>query len=118
MNTFYTLPIRTVSEANISEHWGSRSRRASEQRLVARVITAHRISNAALPMTITMKRIGPKRMDDDNLARSLKAVRDGIADALGADDGDPRLTWRYEQDSQGFAEYSVIVFIEEHGRSA
>lgn len=37
-------------------------------------------------------------MDDDNLAISAKALRDGIAEALGVDDGDKNLiTWEYDQ---------------------
>ena len=33
----------------------------------------------------------------DNLPMSLKATRDGIADWLGVDDGDPSLVWHYNQ---------------------
>lgn len=40
----------------------------------------------------------------------LKAVRDGIADALQVDDRDPRVTWRYDQ--QRGAEYGVMVEME------
>lgn len=37
-------------------------------------------------------------MDDDNLAISAKALRDGIAEALGVNDGDRSVvTWEYDQ---------------------
>jgi hypothetical protein len=36
-------------------------------------------------------------LDDDNLRSALKAVRDGVADALGVDDRDPRLSFHYHQ---------------------
>jgi hypothetical protein len=50
-------------------------------------------------VVVTLTRLAPSRgLDDDNLAASLKAVRDGVADALGlAEDRDPRVTWRYAQ---------------------
>jgi hypothetical protein len=34
-------------------------------------------------------------MDSDGVAAAAKYVRDGIARAIGIDDGDPRLDWRY-----------------------
>ena len=46
---------------------------------------------------ITLTRIAPRPLDSDNLARSFKAIRDGIADALKINDGSKRLTWNYEQ---------------------
>lgn len=52
---------------------------------------------ASKPLVITIRRIGPRMLDTDNAARAAKSVRDGIADAVGIDDGDPGLTWRYEQ---------------------
>jgi hypothetical protein len=38
-----------------------------------------------------------KTLDDDNLRGCLKAMRDGVADWLGVQDNDPRITWRYDQ---------------------
>ena len=49
------------------------------------------------PVTITMTRIAPRTLDDDNLASGFKATRDGIADWLGIDDGSKRLRWVCEQ---------------------
>jgi hypothetical protein len=43
-------------------------------------------------------------MDSDNLAIAAKSLRDGVADKLGIDDGDPRITWAYAQEkSKGYA---------------
>lgn len=36
-------------------------------------------------------------MDSDGCVGSFKAIRDGIADALGIDDGSERIRWNYEQ---------------------
>jgi hypothetical protein len=49
-------------------------------------------------VTITITRRGGRRMDDDGLTISAKHVRDGVADWLGIDDGDKRLTWIVKQD--------------------
>ena len=49
-------------------------------------------------MQITLTRIAPRTLDDDNLAAGFKATRDRVADWLGVDDGDKRLTWRYAQE--------------------
>lgn len=50
-----------------------------------------------MPVVVTITRLGPRRLDDDNLAAACKAVRDEIADAFKVDDGSPLYTWRYEQ---------------------
>lgn len=53
------------------------------------------------PVTVLLRRIGPRMLDDDNLVASLKSDRDGIADALGMKDNDKRLVWKYAQASTG-----------------
>lgn len=96
------LPIATVSEANRRDHWTVKAKR----------VKAHR--NAAwalcpvypLPCIVTLTRIAPRALDDDNLRSATKAARDGIADRLGIDDRDPRVEWRYAQ-AKGKA--SVLV---------
>ena len=48
-------------------------------------------------MVVKITRLGPRRLDDDNLAACCKYVRDAIAAKVGVDDGDARYTWVYEQ---------------------
>lgn len=107
------LPIRTVSDPNIRWHWAGRSRLARDQRWVAAVLVRAALTGRRIvpPLRIVLARRGPGRMDDDNLAGALKHVRDGVADALGIDDGDPRLTWVCGQERS--AEYAVRVVIEQ-----
>ena len=50
-----------------------------------------------LPCVVTMTRVSPRGLDDDNLRSALKATRDGIADKLGVDDRSPLVEWRYAQ---------------------
>lgn len=68
----------------------------------------------AAGLTITLTRIAPRKLDGDNLQRSLKAIRDGVADVLRIDDGNERLGWRYEQRPavKGESKYAVRVALE------
>ena len=69
-------------------------------------------------VAITLRRVGARKMDDDNLAAALKPVRDGVADALHTDDVDPRLTWVYEQRTPPSAGGETKVEIEIASREA
>ena len=95
--TVFNIPIRTISEANNRDHWSKKARRAKGQRLMARLLTLSNLSKKLERYVVTLTRIGKRKLDTDNLARSMKAIRDGIADAIGVDDGDERLRWEYEQ---------------------
>ncbi|MBE0559117.1 MAG: endodeoxyribonuclease RusA [Proteobacteria bacterium] len=107
------LPVRTWSEANLRGHWGKKARRAKKQRQAARLLV--RTARVALPkfgsIAITLTRIAPRALDTDNLASGLKAVRDGVADALGVDDGSSRTKWRYAQERGKPGEFAVRVEI-------
>ncbi len=61
-----------------------------------------------LPCVVTMTRIAPRPLDDDNLTRSAKAVRDQLA----VDDRDPRVAWRCQQERGGVHEYAVRIRLE------
>ena len=61
--------------------------------------------------SILLTRIAPCKLDSDNVQRALSAVRDGVADALGINDGSDRLTWTYEQEQQHA--YGVRIEIRE-----
>lgn len=107
MTTVY-LPIRIQSTANLRECWQAKARRAKTQRMTA-FMAMHGTERPALPVTITLTRIGAKALDSDNLAAGFKAVRDGVADWLGIDDGSPLVTWRYEQRRGKPREYAAEV---------
>ena len=105
VNTYY-LPIRTYSLTNIRVHWAAKAKRAKAQRKAAVLVSRHE-----LPCTVTLTRIAPRTLDDDNLRGALKSCRDGIADRLGIDDRDPRVTWEYAQERGKPREYGVRVEI-------
>ena len=113
----FEIPIRTVSEANTREHWAAKAKRAKMQRCVARLLMlsnmtpeiSHRLIRCKEPLMIRITQIGKRKLDSDNLARSQKAVRDGIAEAIGIDDGSELLEWEYSQEIG--KQYSVKVEI-------
>lgn len=94
------LPLHTNNGLNAREHWVARSKRVKKERGLAGTV----VPRFALPCTVTLVRISPGELDDDNLRGALKGVRDGIADRLGVDDRDPRVTWVYAQErAKGYA---------------
>jgi hypothetical protein len=109
-----TLPIKIVSEANLRQHWRKAAARKKLHRQTARLV----LQQHARPMgeteqfTVTLTRVAPRKLDDDNLASGFKAVRDGIADWLGIDDGSPRIRWQYAQHKSEAGHYSAWVRVE------
>lgn len=107
------LPLRIVSEANGREHWRAVAKRKAFQRQTARLLMQRYLRPIPeRPATITLTRIAPRTLDDDNLASGFKATRDGVADWLGIDDGSPMLTWRYAQRKGPAKHYSAEVVVE------
>lgn len=113
----FTIPGHVPSAANLREHWRTRHARTKRQRLVSNVIArayvgpSHGQALLATGGTVMLTRLAPRPLDSDNLASSLKAHRDGIADALGVDDGDQRIQWVYAQAKclKGQAAVAVII---------
>lgn len=108
----FAIQQRTVSEANKSF--------ASRAGMFAKAGRIKKQREASKFATLATLRKGPKwpgfdpgvgiritrhaptpihveQLDDDNLRSALKATRDGIAEALGIDDGDRRVIWDYCQ---------------------
>ena len=63
-------------------------------------------------LVITLTRLGPGMLDDDNLAAGFKAVRDGIAEALQVNDRHPTLRWVYAQERTERRVYGCRVLFE------
>ena len=104
------IPIRTISEANVREHWAKRAKRSKQQRGLAQLLVEGALGQRVIyGGTVTLVRLGPRRLDPDNLAGSAKHVQDGVADALGIDDGDARIRWEYQQEKS--KDYGVRVVI-------
>lgn len=115
-----TVPIKVVSEANARGHWAGKARRTKYARetvalLMRQPLAMRREALAATRnggagvVVVTLTRIAPRELDDDNLRGALKACRDGVADALGIDDRDARVTWEYAQRRGKPREYAVEI---------
>lgn len=107
------IPLRTYSLANQREHWTVRHRRAKRERTKAWVHCRQAgvwPSKRPAQIVVTLTRHAPCKLDSDNVCGALKSTRDGVADALGIDDGSELVEWRYEQEkAKG---YSVTIRIE------
>jgi hypothetical protein len=102
------IPLRLPSLSNVRLHWRAMSSLKKKQKRVTRLVLS-RVIMPPCPLTITITRIGPMKLDGDNLQASCKYVRDEIARAVGVDDGSDVYTWNYEQ---RIGTYGVEVLVE------
>jgi len=122
----FEVPVRTVSTLNARVHWAQRAKLAKTQRNMVRTCWIAvgqdrdgqlRVNAAQLwaarreqkpRLWITLTRLSRRNLDSDNLAGALKAVRDGVADCLGIDDGSERLTWVVQQEKTPVPNYQAV----------
>lgn len=92
------------SIGNQSLHWSKRRKIIRIQCLMINCAWNKLPQKPTVPCTVTLTRISPRPLDDDNLAYAFKGIRDFVADKLiprlakGRADGDPRIEWRYRQE--------------------
>ena len=100
-----TIPLALPSVANQRLHWRAKAAQVKRQRHA--VAFAVWCSTSSIngpwperpPYSVLLTRIGPRKLDSDNLASAFKAVRDQVARLLYVDDGDEsRVTWAYGQE--------------------
>lgn len=111
----FIIPIKTVSEANTREFWAAKAERVKSHRAAAFLLMRNKKRGLVVGdgMVITLTRIAPRKLDTDNNSSSMKACRDGIAEALGFDDGDERVKWAYAQRRGKPKEYAVEVSVDD-----
>ena len=95
MKISLSLPHADISP-NSRKHWRAKAVKTKEHRARAKLVTQAGILDSVLmelPSTYSLAFFLPdkRKRDDDNLAASCKAYRDGIADALGIDDHNLRM---------------------------
>lgn len=62
------------------------------------------------PFSVTLTRYGPKVLDDDGLAASLKYFQDGVAKALNVDDGNTsKIRWTRKQETARWWGLRIVV---------
>ena len=77
-------------------HWRTLKKLKVSQRGAVNFVMVGR-TIPPMPLVVTITRVGPRKLDDDNLASACKYVRDQIAANIGVDDGSDQYTWRYAQ---------------------
>jgi len=125
--TKFVIPVKTVSEANQSEHWATKRKRKKNQQRVAALFCRRACIATLNPTHITLTRLAPWRiakdggrvlsgkLDDDNKAGSFKHVQDSIAKELGIDDG--QIEWTYNQRNEKYHGVEVEIEIQPHSLS-
>lgn len=83
-------------------HWAKKGAAVAHQRAAVTAVLATHLP-PELPCVVTITRVGPRQLDDDNATASCKAVRDSVARWLGVDDRDERVTWRVVQELGAYA---------------
>jgi hypothetical protein len=114
----WEIPIKTVSEANVHEHWTESSKRHREQQFFVRAAFAKEGREIPVPCKITLTRLNSRALDDgDNLPMAFKWIRDEISEQILCDkkheylnfrgclkhqkgrwDDSPLLQWEYAQE--------------------
>lgn len=104
------IPIKTVSLTNMREHFRITAKRKKLHRSTTAMVLRSVGKPPALPVTVTLTRISPGMLDaHDNLPSSQKNCVDQIAEWLGVDDADPRVTWKYAQERCKAGRFGVRV---------
>src|SRR5690349_498129 len=97
------IPVQTVSEMNMREHWSQKYKRKKAQQTIVTLLLRNRPAEL-YPARVRLTRLAARRLDADNLASSQKHVQDAVARWLGVDDGDAAVTWEYAQEKRkGYA---------------
>ena len=101
------FPLSLASKANARGHTKFAAETNKKQRglgiLIGRtLLQGSRLKIAELDAerwfaTVRLVRVSPRLLDNDNLSSCFKSVRDGIADAFGIDDRDPRVRYVPDQ---------------------
>jgi hypothetical protein len=119
-----SLPIRTTNPLNASRIGNSRlaaiiktqeraRQRQTTKLLVQAAMQRIGVSRAQMvPAVVTLTRVSAGRLDGDGLQASFKAIRDGVADSLGVNDGGPFVEWRYLQEKGPQKHHEIKVWIE------
>lgn len=92
------VPLRTAPGLNVREHFRVRAKRVKKEREAVAWMLKNQ-QRPPIPCSVLLTRVAPSRgLDDDNLAGSLKGVRDEIANWLGVDDAKrERVRYHYAQ---------------------
>lgn len=103
----FTIPIKAPSLSNTRMGWQKFASLKKRQKN-ATALCMRNLDIPKPPLLVIITRVGPRKLDDDNLVGACKYIRDQIATIIGIDDGSPLYIWHYEQK---IGSYSVEVEI-------
>lgn len=103
--------LKAVNRTNARGHWAKGAREVKACRELVHLTMLASVPFPEGPWVVNMARVGPgnRPLDDDGLVASLKSVRDQVAESLGVDDADPRITFATPRQERG--PYCVRVVI-------
>ena len=99
-----------VQSPNRREHYLSRARRVRGERAAVRT-ALERLAPPPLPWRVTLVRLAPRRLDDDNATAAMKGARDETAVWLRVDDGDEARV-RFVVEQERATGYAVRIVVE------
>lgn len=121
------IPLRLPSLANQRLHWAVKAKQTKAQRdalqwawraEIVRMRARGDRTVTHFPCVVTLTRVGPRELDDDNIRPAFKAIRDEIAAQLGFDDSRRSpIRWEYRQVKRG-KDYAVLVEINAEAKAA
>jgi len=99
-----TIPIRTVSEANCTDHWRVKHKRHKKQKALIYMLLRPKRPLLKVPCHINITRYAPRKLDKhDNLPISVKYLLDACCEVItndyrpGRADSDERIEVAYNQ---------------------
>lgn len=98
----FEFRMKLPSVANLREHPMAKAERNKRHRSILhwewrKATRGPDAQKWSLPAVVTMTRVAPRELDDDNNVSAFKAIRDQIAAELGQSDRSPLIAWRYAQ---------------------
>jgi hypothetical protein len=105
--------LKLPSVANLREHHMTKASRMKKQRAASFAACRNAILDyvqyVSAPLVFLLVRVAPRPLDRDNAYMSAKACVDGIADAIGVNDRDPRVTFFVAQEKGPEALRVIVV---------
>lgn len=103
------------------EHWSKAKKRHDIQKFLIRThMNYYLFEEIPRPCIVTMTRIAPRMMDEDNLIQAFKWIKDELASIIidefkefrvGYCDADKRITWKWTQEKGKPKQYAIRIEI-------
>lgn len=111
----FSLLIRLISSANVSENPYLKRKRDRQQAMLVRCGFNGKLK-PPLPCLVILTRLGSRTLGSDNLQFAFKKIRDEVADCIipglarGRADDDERITWDYAQEKSKMDGIRVEIY--------